>query len=120
MEMDLSRGRPDTIVTRFCCKERKSRTWRRQFRGLPENPVDLDSFDVVVVGGGVPGSVAALTAARLGERVALVRVVGARCHALVPEHGLDVGPALLVATGVVNTDFESCWAQATHLPPKRL
>jgi FAD dependent oxidoreductase len=50
-----------------------ARTWRRQLRGLPEKPVDAGTFDVVVVGGGVPGVAVALTAARLGERVALVQ-----------------------------------------------
>ncbi len=50
----------------------QSRAWRRKLRGLPDQPVDAGTFDVVVVGGGVVGSAAALTAARLGDRVALV------------------------------------------------
>ena len=50
-----------------------SRAWRRRLRGLPEEPVNGGSFDVVVVGGGVAGTAAALTAARLGQRVALVQ-----------------------------------------------
>lgn len=49
-----------------------SRTWRRALRGLPENPVEAGDFDVVVVGGGISGCAAALTAARLGQRVALI------------------------------------------------
>ncbi|EXJ74767.1 uncharacterized protein A1O5_01462 [Cladophialophora psammophila CBS 110553] len=49
-----------------------ARAWRRKFRGLPQDPVDIGTFDLVVIGGGVPGVAAALTAARLGERVALV------------------------------------------------
>ncbi|KAE8152050.1 FAD dependent oxidoreductase-domain-containing protein [Aspergillus avenaceus] len=48
------------------------RSWRRHLRGLPEEPVDAGRFDVVVVGGGIVGAVAALATARLGERVALV------------------------------------------------
>ncbi|HEX7885786.1 MAG TPA: FAD-dependent oxidoreductase [Phenylobacterium sp.] len=49
-----------------------SRAWRRALRGLPDRPVDAGEFDVVVVGGGVSGCAAALTAARLGQRVALI------------------------------------------------
>lgn len=51
----------------------KSRAWRRRLRGLPAEPVDGGTFDVVVVGGGFVGSAAALTAARQGTRVALVQ-----------------------------------------------
>lgn len=49
-----------------------ARAWRRQLRGLPDTPVDGGRFDVIVVGGGVPGCAAVLTSARLGERVALI------------------------------------------------
>ncbi len=48
------------------------RAWRRALRGLPDSPVDAGHFDVVVVGGGVSGCAAALAAARLGQRVALI------------------------------------------------
>ena len=49
-----------------------SRAWRRALRGLPDQPSDAGDFDVVVVGGGVSGCAAALTAARLGQKVALI------------------------------------------------
>ncbi|MGW3483996.1 FAD-dependent oxidoreductase [Rhodococcus indonesiensis] len=51
----------------------EARAWRRALRGLPENPIDGGEFDLIVVGGGVTGSAAALTAARLGSRVALIQ-----------------------------------------------
>lgn len=50
-----------------------SRAWRRARRGLPAEPLDVGSFDSVVVGGGVSGIAAALTAARLGDRIALIQ-----------------------------------------------
>ena len=50
-----------------------ARAWRKALRGLAEQPVDAGAFDVVVVGGGVTGAAAALAAARLGDRVALIQ-----------------------------------------------
>lgn len=49
------------------------RMWRKQQRGLPEVPVDAGSFDLIVVGGGVAGCAAALTSARLGQKVAIIQ-----------------------------------------------
>ncbi|MBT3297136.1 MAG: FAD-dependent oxidoreductase [Verrucomicrobia bacterium] len=47
--------------------------WRRALLGLPEAPNDAGSFDLVVAGGGVAGMCAALAAARLGSKVALLQ-----------------------------------------------
>ncbi|KAI5456810.1 FAD dependent oxidoreductase-domain-containing protein [Mariannaea sp. PMI_226] len=49
-----------------------ARSWRRTLRGLPQAPTNMGNFDVIVVGGGIVGSAAALVAARLGNRVALI------------------------------------------------
>jgi hypothetical protein len=51
----------------------EARAWRRGLRGLPAEPTATGPYDVVVVGGGVTGSVGALAAARLGLRVAVVQ-----------------------------------------------
>ena len=48
-------------------------SWRRKLLGIPETPGDAGQFDLVVVGGGVAGTCAAVSAARLGLRVALVQ-----------------------------------------------
>ncbi|MCX6884960.1 MAG: FAD-dependent oxidoreductase [Verrucomicrobia bacterium] len=47
--------------------------FRRQALGLPEHPSEAGSYDLVVVGGGIAGTAAAVTAARLGLKVALVQ-----------------------------------------------
>ncbi|MEO0479381.1 MAG: FAD-dependent oxidoreductase [Planctomycetota bacterium] len=47
--------------------------FRRRTLGLPSEPEDAGSYDLVVVGGGVAGTTAAVTAARLGLSVALIQ-----------------------------------------------
>lgn len=47
--------------------------FRRALLGLPDEPDDGGSFDLVVVGGGIAGTCAALSAARQGLSVALVQ-----------------------------------------------
>jgi len=47
--------------------------FRRATLGLPEEPEEGGEFDLVVVGGGIAGTSAALSAARNGLRVALVQ-----------------------------------------------
>jgi len=47
--------------------------FRRKLLGFPESPPETEQYDFVVVGGGVAGTSAAISAARLGCRVALVQ-----------------------------------------------
>jgi hypothetical protein len=47
--------------------------FRRQVLGLPEKPEEAGQFDLVVVGGGMAGTCTAISAARLGVRVALIQ-----------------------------------------------
>ncbi|MEM9281769.1 MAG: FAD-dependent oxidoreductase [Verrucomicrobiota bacterium] len=47
--------------------------WRRTMLGLPEEPEDAGEYDLVVVGGGYSGMGAAVSAARMGIKVALVQ-----------------------------------------------
>ncbi len=47
--------------------------FRRTALGLPEEPEDGGTFDLVVVGGGIAGTSAAVSAARNGLKVALVQ-----------------------------------------------
>ncbi len=48
-------------------------TFRRTLLGLPEQPDNGGTFDLVVAGGGIAGVCAALSAARVGLNVALVQ-----------------------------------------------
>lgn len=50
----------------------ESKHWRKALRGLPDTPEDAGEYDLIVVGGGISGCAAALTAARLGQKVALI------------------------------------------------
>jgi len=47
--------------------------FRRKALGLPDEPDEAGEFDFVVVGGGVAGTCAAISAARLGVKVALIQ-----------------------------------------------
>mgnify|MGYP002623358804 CR=1 FL=1 len=47
--------------------------WRRELLGLEEKPTEKDGYDLVVVGGGYSGMGAALAAARMGCKVALIQ-----------------------------------------------
>ena len=47
--------------------------FRRKLLGIPEAPEDVGPFDLVVVGGGIAGTCAAVSAARLDLKVALIQ-----------------------------------------------
>ncbi len=47
--------------------------FRRERLGLPEEPQEAGPFDLVVVGGGMAGTCAAISAGRLGLQVALIQ-----------------------------------------------
>lgn len=47
--------------------------WRRELLGVSEEPTEKQGYDLVVVGGGYSGMGAALSAARMGCKVALIQ-----------------------------------------------
>lgn len=47
--------------------------WRKQMLGLPDKPLDGGHFDLVIVGGGYAGVASAISAARMGCKVAVVQ-----------------------------------------------
>lgn len=47
--------------------------WRKRLLGLPDEPVATSEFDLVVVGGGYSGCGTAISASRMGLKVALIQ-----------------------------------------------
>ncbi|MFV2066101.1 MAG: FAD-dependent oxidoreductase, partial [Pirellulales bacterium] len=47
--------------------------WRRERLGFPDQPADQGTYDLVVVGGGYAGMASAISAARMGCKVALIQ-----------------------------------------------
>lgn len=64
--LTTSNAAPDNSVEGY-------RALRKRLLGLPSKAVRKGKFDFVVVGGGVAGMCAAIAAARLGSRVALIQ-----------------------------------------------
>ena len=48
-------------------------TWRRELLGLKEEPTEKNGYDLVVIGGGYSGVGEAMSAARMGCKVALIQ-----------------------------------------------
>ncbi len=87
--------------------DQKTAAWRRRLLGLPEVPPSAGQFDAVVVGGGIAGCSAALSAARLGLQVAFIQnrpVLGGNAS---PEIGITVrGQNRSVVNEVAGPDRE--------------
>jgi hypothetical protein len=62
----------NTTITPIDFPVEAARNWRKRVLGLPMEPTPQGHYDVVVVGGGIPGCCAAYTAAKLGNKVALI------------------------------------------------
>jgi len=93
----------------------KMDAWRRRLLGLPEAPPSAGEFDVVVVGGGIAGTSAAIAAARLGSEVALVQdrpVLGGNASGEIRVHtGGDAGPNIV---GEINAPYHAGAGKEPH------
>jgi len=94
--------------------------WRRRLLGLPEVPPSAGEFDVVVVGGGIAGTSAAIAAARLGSEVALVQdrpVLGGNASGEIRVHtGGAPGPNVV---GEINAPYGHPGAGKEPHPTRR-
>ena len=98
----------------------KMDAWRRRLLGLPETPPSAGEFDVVVTGGGIAGTSAAIAAARLGSEVALVQVrpvLGGNASGEIRVHtGGAPGPNIV---SEINANYpSSAWSKEPH-PTRR-
>jgi hypothetical protein len=66
----------DTTIAPIDKPDAAGRKWRKRLLGIPEEPVETDEYDVVVVGGGIAGCCAAYTAAKAGCRTVLIHEMG--------------------------------------------
>lgn len=94
--------------------------WRRRLLRLPAVPPSAGQFDAVVVGGGIAGTSAAIAAARMGCKVALVQdrpVLGGNASSEIRVHtGGQVGPNIV---GEINAPYNK-GAGVTPHPTLRL
>ncbi|MFT5465465.1 MAG: hypothetical protein ACI8UO_000560 [Verrucomicrobiales bacterium] len=83
--------------------------WRRQLLGLPKDPVDAGDFDIVFIGGGYAGSCGAISAARMGLKVALIQnrnVLGGNGSSEVRVWAMGNTPGGLYPVGDIIREFE--------------
>ncbi len=83
--------------------------WRRKALNLPEEPENGGEFDIVFIGGGYAGSCGAISAARMGLKVALVQnrdVLGGNGSSEVRVWAMGNTPGGLYPVGDIIREFE--------------
>ncbi len=91
-------GRCDAIYFSTSKKDppsspKKLAEWRKNITEEPNAPVEIQSYDLVVVGGGIAGCAASIAAAEQGLRVALIHdrpVLGGNASAEIRVHTLGI------------------------------
>lgn len=85
------------------------KAWRRELMGIPLIPKREETFDVIVVGGGLAGCGAAIAAAKAGIKVALVHdrpVLGGNASGEIRVHTLGISGK---STGIISTIDSKHW-----------
>jgi len=83
--------------------------WRRHLLGLPEKPISEGPYDIVFIGGGYAGSCGAISAARMGLKVALIQnrgVLGGNGSSEVQVWARGNTPPGLYPVGDIVREFE--------------
>ncbi len=83
--------------------------WRRKLLDLPEEPIEEGPFDIVFIGGGYAGSCGAISAARMGLKVALIQdrpVLGGNGSSEVRVWAMGNTPPGLYPVGDIIREFE--------------
>lgn len=83
--------------------------WRREMLGLPEEATTEGPFDIVFVGGGYSGACGAISAARMGLKVALIQnrpVLGGNGSSEVRVWAMGNTPPGLYPVGDIVREFE--------------
>jgi hypothetical protein len=83
--------------------------WRRTMLGIPEEATTEGPFDIVFVGGGYSGACGAISAARMGLKVALIQnrpVLGGNGSSEVRVWAMGNTPPGLYAVGDIVREFE--------------
>jgi hypothetical protein len=105
-------GRCDAIFLTTGANERppnkvgEMRSWRNKLRGLPDKPAKTETYDLVIVGGGIAGCGAALAAGEQGLNVVLIHdrpILGGNASGEIRVHTIGIPAHAVGFLSKINT-----------------